>query len=336
MLLAAGGSLTNDHGLIRGGYGGGVHSTHGYGGRGGAGVVLQAGGAQANSNSIYGGLGDTGAYFHGYGGDGAYLADGGTVTNTGVIDGALAQDPNNHADVGSGIFLQAGGRVVNGAPGVSTALIAGNAGVYAAHGAGATVINFGTISGQDSGSYPAVAVKFGAASDRLVVEAGSVLINGAIGGGGTLELASGKGTISGLGAVGTISAAAAMTFGGFGAYAIDKGSSWTLVGTNTLAAGQNLSVAGTLSGSGTLAVNGGTIVGLAPERRPGRARNFLGAAMVTEAASLAYSGHWIQSAGTLNVPGGQTATFTGGADRLRRNPGQGRVVAIAAEGAEHA
>ncbi len=61
-------------------------------------------------------------------------------------------------------------------------------------------------------------------------------------------------------------------------------------------------------------MNGGTVVLNSGARLQPTRVTLSGAAMVTEAASLTYSGHWSQSAGTFSVTAGQTATFTGGAD----------------------
>jgi fibronectin-binding autotransporter adhesin len=158
-----------------------------------------------------------------------------TVTNFGTIQGASA----------AGVWLQAGGSLTNGSTSDTTALISSsNFGVYT-RGA-MTVTNFGTIRGT------AAAVDFTVAGDRLIAEAGSTWIGAVKGGGGTLELASGTGTITGLGATGTVSVAEAMTFSGFGAYALDAGSSWTLTGTNSLAAGKSLTDGGVLKNLGTL------------------------------------------------------------------------------------
>jgi hypothetical protein len=73
-----------------------------------------------------------------------------------------------------------------------------------------------------------------------------------VGKGGALELAGGVGTITGLEGTATLSGSDAMTFSGFGSYAIDAGASWTLVDGNTLAAKQTLTSAGTLAGGLTL------------------------------------------------------------------------------------
>jgi hypothetical protein len=158
-----------------------------------------------------------------------------TVTNFGTIQGGSA----------AGVWLQTGGLLTNGSTGDTTALISSsNVGVYT-RGA-MTVTNFGTIRGT------AVAVDFTVAGDRLIAEAGSTWIGAIKGGGGALELASGTGTITGLGATGTVSVAEAMTFSGFGAYALDAGSSWTLTGTNTLGASQSLTDGGALDNLGAL------------------------------------------------------------------------------------
>ena len=203
---------------------------------------------------------------------------------------------------------------MNGGPGQTTALISGAVGVYALSGGGVTVVNYGTIAGQNYHAHLGEAVEFGAATDRLVVEAGSTCIEDVSGGGGTLELGSGKGTISGLGALGTVSGGAALTFVEFGSYAIDAGSSWSLTGTNTLAAAHGLTDAGTLGGNGTLALTGGAVTFNTGARLATLHVTMAGASTVTDAASLAYAGRWTQSGGTLSVAAGQTATFTGAAD----------------------
>jgi hypothetical protein len=310
-----------------------VHSTTGYGGTGGDGVFLLSGGTVVNAGSISGGAGRM-AYFSGYGGVGVGLHSGGTVVNTGAITGGLTQNntanPSDHSNVGDGLYILAGGRIVNGGTGNATALISGATGVYALSGGGVTVVNFGTISGQDFNGHIGAGILFGAASDRLVVEAGSTVIEDASGGGGTLELASGKGTISGLGALGTVSGGAALSFVEFGAYVIDAGSSWSLSGTNTVAAAHSLTDAGTLSGAGTLALTGGAVTFTAGARLATSHVTLTGASIVTDAASLSYAGRWTQGAGTLSVAAGQTATFTGTADSFAGTLAGAGTVALAA------
>ena len=122
--------------------------------------------------------------------------------------------------------------MINGNATDATATIEGATGVYARAGGALTVTNFGLIEGTGG-----VAVKFLAAGDRLIDEAAARFVGAVAGGGGTLELAAGKGTISGLGT----------SFIGFGAYVVDAGAAWSLRGTNSLAAGSSLANHGTVT-----------------------------------------------------------------------------------------
>jgi hypothetical protein len=185
---------------------------------------------------------------------GAVVADSGAadIVNYGTL---LSTSPS--ANWGA-VYISSGGAVTNGSAGDDEALIQGAFGVSIASGQAATITNFGTISGTAGD-----AVKFSSASDRLVVEAGSVFLGAVAGGGGTLELARGTGLVKQLGGHGTLSGAATMTFSGFGAYEIDAGGKWTLTGKATLGAGQSLSVSGVLVDNGAL-TNAGTVVALKP------------------------------------------------------------------------
>ncbi len=115
-----------------------------------------------------------------------------------------------------------------------------------------TITNRGTIEGSHD------AILFRAATDHLIVGAGSNIFGEVVGGGGLLELSAPTGTITALGASGAISGPEAMSFTGFGAYMIAAGADWTLTAGNALAAGQtftnlgDLTVAGALKNSGTL------------------------------------------------------------------------------------
>ena len=173
-----------------------------------------------------------------------------------------------------------------------------------------TVTNFGTIAGGTS---------FTSAAGRLIAEAGSTFTGKVIGGGGTLELANGTGTITGLGGAASLSGAETMSFSGFGHVVLDAGASRTLAGSNSLGAGRSLAsagsltLAGTLSGAGTLAITGGTTnfnagaqVTIAKVAQSG------GGAYVT--TDLGYAGVWTQSAGTLGVGPGHTLTLSGAGD----------------------
>lgn len=90
-----------------------------------------------------------------------------------------------------------------------------------------TVINAGTIESTNGGA--GVAVQFGAADDRLIVDPGAAFIGTVDGGGGTntLELATGSGTLYALGSQIT----------NFQSLVVDAGSQWTLTGTPTLGTG---------------------------------------------------------------------------------------------------
>ncbi len=191
-------------------------------------------------------------------GAGVNFGAGGLVINeTGAITGATvgvtisggAGTVANAAYI-EGVQLAGGGQVINAATGTI-----GGGGIVDEGAGGVTITNHGAID-NDAGA----SVTFSAASDRLIVEAGSSWTGAVMGGGGTLELAGGTGTVTGLGGAASLSGAEAMNFSGFGAYSIDKGASWTLSGTNSLASGGALGVAGKLTLAGTL-VNAGAISG---------------------------------------------------------------------------
>jgi hypothetical protein len=156
---------------------------------------------------------------------------------------------------GAGVTLGAGGRLTN----------AGT--IVGVTGSGlATIDNAGTISGGSA----AVLLAAGYA-DRVIVRRGAVF-QGLVDGGNapgstvvsTLELAAGVGTLAGLGS----------QFTNFGAVAVDAGSTWTLAGGGTLAAGARADVAGTLvlggvlSGAGAVSLLAGGEVAFTPGDAP--------------------------------------------------------------------
>jgi hypothetical protein len=300
--LAAGGEVDN-RGSIRGGAGGG--SFYGVGGAGGAGVALAAGGSLVNGGAITGGAGGLGSLDGGAGGTGVALAAGGTVDNAGLISGGRggrARSAHGTSAAGAGVRLDAGGLVTNGAASTAGATITGAVGVQAGTSGAATVINYGAIQGTSG-----VAVVLGSAADRLVVEAGSTWMGSVEGGGGALELASGAGTLSGLGATGSISGAETMTFSGFGAYDLDAGTQWTLSGADTLSAGATLTIDGEAEIEGDL-VSRGAIAGA------GRLTIATGATLrssstVADALTVSFDG----GTGTLALarPGRFGATISG-------------------------
>jgi hypothetical protein len=98
------------------------------------------------------------------------------------------------------------------------------------------------------------------------VEAGSAFIGAAQGGGGTLDLASGTGTISNFaGETLTVSGSMApATFSDFDTVDVEAGATFTDTGEVTIGAGQGVIVAGNLtlgaaSGKGAVTIAGGTL-----------------------------------------------------------------------------
>ncbi len=216
----------------------------------GYGVSLAGGGRLVN-----GAVNNPGALILGY--SGVLLTKNAVATNFGTITG-------DGATSGYGASLSSGASLTNGATGHAGALVEGDYGVEGSS-AGVTVTNFGTISGASG-----VAVKFDVAGDTLAVEAGSVLVGAAYGGGGTLDLASGVGTLTGLllagGDVQVSGPIAATTFRNFGTVEVGSGASFILAGNGAVAAGQGLIVAGTLTAAGTISMAGsltttGTLAG---------------------------------------------------------------------------
>ena len=327
--LAAGAELTTTGGTITGGEGGSDPFDNGFGGAGGTGVFVSAGALLRASGTIIGGGGGGGAESGGAGGSGVLLAPGGTLGLNGSIIGGAGGDGADGGDGGAGVYLGGesiltsdgtiigglggahgvggagvfgvyaeGCGVTNGDASDHTALIEGATGVTLS--GGGTVTNFATIEGTGGTS---VAFSHGG---RLIVEAGAVFVGAVVGGGGTLELGSGAWTITGLGSTGTLSGGVAMTFSGFGAYDIDAGSNWTLSGTNTLAAGQTLASAGTVTGTLGLGAasdrvileSGGVFTSLVE-----------GAGGTLEMAGGSGTITGLGASGT--VSGGQTMTFNG-------------------------
>ncbi|HEY2177442.1 MAG TPA: hypothetical protein VGH15_02575, partial [Caulobacteraceae bacterium] len=251
-----GAETLNNSGTIFGGQGGQGSLNYGAGGgNGGAGGVgvMQSGAASIlNYGLIQGGAGGAayaseGSAAGGNGGAAIVLHGGGIVDNFSTIaDGAggLGAGGKPNGLQGNGIMLLTSGGVVNnGDASHTTALISGVVGVYAGAGAPATVTNFGTISGASTG----VAFHSGSTSDRLIVEAGSTIIGGAYGGGGSLELAGGTGYISGLGGSGLLSGAVSAAFDNFGSYVVDSGGYWALTGANSIGASQTFTNGGTVA-----------------------------------------------------------------------------------------
>ncbi len=257
---------------------------------------------------------------------GGYVANGGTATARSLLtgydagvyaSGRVATVINFGTIIGSrsaGIDLMDGGSIANVGATVARSLISGLVGVYAGPAGVATVNNFGTIEGTGG-----VAVDLRSAGDRLIAENGSVWIGAVQGGGGGLELASGTGAITGLGAGGRVSGAETLSFSGFGSYLLDAGSAWKLVGGNVLGGAQSLTtaasldLAGALTGTGTFDVAGGVttvaaaaVIGVRNWSETGGTISF--------GESLAYKGFFRQAAGaSIVLASGERLTLSAAA-----------------------
>jgi hypothetical protein len=275
--------------------------------------------------------------------DPVFLADGGRVVNgsasdkTAVIkgpDGGVAMDGaglvTNFGTIGStgsstyGAYLF-DADLTNGSAIDQTALIYGRTGVLT-YGA-VTVTNWGEIDGE-FGS----AVNFTGAGDRLVVEAGSSFVGDIFGDAGTLELASGVGTITGMveDEVTVTGSMPGTTFDEFGTLIIADGASFKLTGAGSVVASgiATLDVLGAMSVTGTLDVSG-AIKGTGSLSLTGGTTTFdtgadlaiskigeNGVKAVADVAdkSLVDRETWTQTAGTLSVASGDRIVFEGAGD----------------------
>jgi hypothetical protein len=326
--LAGGAGMVND-GTIVGGAGGGGGGDHyygtgfGQGGPGGAGIALLAPATIVNDGLIVGGAGGQLYGPGGSGGAGVYIrstqAD---LINLGSIIGGIGGSGYRgtyryRAGIeGDGVsIILSSASIVNGDAGVHTALISGYIGVATANPVDVTVINYGTIEGGES------SVELGSTSDRLIAEAGSTLVGTAFGARGTLELAGGDGTISGLGSTGTSSGSVAMTFTGFGVYQIDAGADWTLSGSNILSEAQDLVVAGSLDTVGSLA-NAGALT--------------VSSGHIVIEGTISGSGVAVVDGGVLDAEAAftQNVSFSGPAGTLALGESQGYAGAISGFSAE--
>ena len=153
-------------------------------------------------------------------------------------------------------------------------------------------------------------------------------IGSILGGGGTLDLASGTGTLIGLLTGSFTDGGPTTSFSNFGVLEVGAGASFTASGTGSVAAGQSLIVAGSLTETGSLAVSG-TLSGTGTFTVGGGTTSFSGTptltiARVGESAAAAViavnttlltaSGVWTQTAGTVSVGASDKVNFTGTSD----------------------
>jgi fibronectin-binding autotransporter adhesin len=229
-----------------------INGTHGNGAAAiSNGIVISGGVGKVTNNGTIGSP-DYRAPYAAYSSATGYsieLKAGGSVTNGGTSDTAALITNGidvsggtgtivNYATIHGGIRLEAGGTIINGSAGNATATISGDTGIIAS--GATTVTNFATIQGTNG-----TAISFGSASDRLIEE-GSGILDGAVSGSGwTLELGGdgGPGTLDGLGS----------TITGFATVMVDKGATWSLPGTSTLAQVTVINF-GTIEGNGGAAI----------------------------------------------------------------------------------
>ncbi len=303
VFLKAGGSVTNGGeadraAIIEGGdgvvtAGSGVSTVRNFG------TVLATaptgvGVSMTYGNLTNGSLNNGAALVQGY--SGALMTGAGALNNFGTIAGV--------GDYGGwGVQFTGTNQILtNGAVGHAKATVAGFGGVYASGLGIATVINFGTIAGAGG-----TAVKFGAASDDLVVEAGCAFDGAVIGGGGRLDLGGGTGTLAGLG-TGTVTVSgsmAATAFTDFNIVDVDLGATFATSGAVTIASNVTVEAIGalTLGAAKTTVANAGLIEGNL---------TILGAlansgVLTTEGGTLTVDGA-VTGAGSVNLSGG-TADF---------------------------
>jgi fibronectin-binding autotransporter adhesin len=259
---------------------------------------------------------------------GATLTNSGTLTASGTLTNAGAISGTTNAVIlGSGAALtnQSGGTIIGSVDAVSASsaavvVNAGSIGGGTSSGIGVYLGGGGTLTNQVGGAISggAHAVKFGAAHTNRLMVAPSASFTGTVDGGNTIGAAS-------ISTLELISSASAGTLHGFGSQyvnfaqtMIDSGANWTLVGTNTIAAGATITNAGTLVLSdATLADAGGLV---------NNSGILLDSSTVTIAGLVGTGSTTINTGSTLDVQGtissGQTITFIGGGAYLHlENPG---------------
>ncbi|MGI8840472.1 MAG: beta strand repeat-containing protein, partial [Caulobacteraceae bacterium] len=330
-VTAAGDATVSNFGTIKGA-----------GGASNSGVSLLSGGTIANGSA-----GDTKALIRGSF-NGVYFTNAGVVTNFGtifandvavygrgdvtVVNGAAADTVATIEGGSGGLFLIAGavsnfgtieggaqmrgGVVTNGSAADKTALIQGGGyGVQISTGPNSSVTNFGTIEGN------VAAVQFGDASDTLIVEAGCAFTGQVMGGGGTLDLDTGAGTLTGDLAGGTVTVSgsmAATAFQDFNTVEIGAAASFSTSGKVSIGAGQSVIVAGALTlgakkiaNAGTIETVGGTVT--ADGKVTGAGGAVIGGGLLDFTGAFNQHVTFIGTAGTLELAKSQSygGTITG-------------------------
>jgi hypothetical protein len=265
------------------------------------GVFLKAGGSVTNGAAL-----DQTALVNGL--YGAVDIDGaaGTVANFGTLAA-------NNGHLGIGVYLQAGGSLTNGAADDTGATIDAVLGVLML--GVATVTNFGTISG--SGGR---AINFASTGEVLAVEAGSAFYGSVLGGGGTLVLDTGAGTLTGLLAGGTVTVSGSMAatiFSNFDTVKIGAAATFSTSGAVSIAAGQSVVDAGlltlgaskiTIANAGTIETLGGTVT--AKGRVTGTGKAIVDGGTLDFKSSFNQAVTFVGGVGTLELAQSQSYTAT--------------------------
>ena len=194
-------------------------------------------------------------------------ANAGALISGGVVGllltGAAGQIANFGTIAGPGLLgaaIEAGGTLINGGPTNRAAVVTGGGYGVLLAGSGTEIDNFGTITaaiavyaGDPAATTPEIvrnggalvstlgasgyAVDFVTPGNTLNVLPGASFVGKVEGGGGTLLLSGGTGTLSGLGS----------QFVHFQTVTVDPTAAFSLTGANTLAAGMTLAAGATLS-----------------------------------------------------------------------------------------
>ncbi len=275
--------------------------TNGTTANGGAGVI-GTGFTLGNAGSITGGTGGTGGGSYGkYGGAGV-SGTGFTVNNSGSITGGRGGSGGigkygASGVTGSGFTLNNSGTITGGVGGAGSPFGAHFAAVTST--GGSTINNSGTISGGLANGGAGArqnAVNFSGGANKLVLEAGSVIIGNAVStsgstnGGDTLALGGNVNAVGNTFDLASIGGVA--QFQGFQNFAKEGSSLWTLTGTGT--SSWNVT-AGTLHLADSFALTGDVTVAS-------------GATVSSDNAGI--TGQLVNG-GTVSVATGKTLTVTG-------------------------
>jgi hypothetical protein len=309
--LSGGGKATNT-GTIAGGRS--VQASYSSTGAGGTGVEVSASsfvndGTIAAGSAAYAAYGTAGA-----GGSGVVITQSGVFTNAGTITAGNGGSTHygNAGNGGTGVTIDTGtltntGRITggNGGSGYSGSASSG-VGVLID---GGTLSTSGTIAGGSG----ADAVSFGSAGGTLAIAPDAVFVGKveASSSADVLDLSSVKGSTAG-----TLTGALGTEFTGFTSVAVNKGTNWTLAGSNALGSTSTLIDNGTLQVSGAFADAGQiSVVSLLEVTGAGSALihavSLDGGTVTGDAAGSIAVGDTAGAAGAITIDAGASVTGFG-------------------------